>query len=148
MSRRPRLEDVNTWRRREKTGGFVLTVVRVTTYKYWVVGTLTNNLNEATFLAALINSIGSVGSTLGFVVSTMGFNYNGACGINHALFWLSMPGLAWVVFTKVTPTSHGTSLADLAASENGSAPEEVTDGRPQDAKTGPIIREERDGLVR
>lgn len=82
----------------------------VTTYKYWVFGTLTNNVNEAAYVAALINSVGSVGSTLGFVIGKMKFSLVGACAINLTLFFLSMPGLFWVVWTRVTETSHGTSL--------------------------------------
>ena len=86
----------------------------VTTYKYWIVGSLTNNVSETAFLSALINAVGSLGSTFGFVVSKMKFDYNGACALNLALFWLSMPSLAWVVYTKVHETSHGTSLTGIA----------------------------------
>lgn len=93
----------------------------MTTYQYWLAGTLTNNVNEATFLAALINSVGSVGSTFGFVVSAMKTNYNGACTINTTLFFLSMPSLAWVAFTRISTTSHGTSLTGLAELQNDSS---------------------------
>ncbi|KAK3897976.1 hypothetical protein C8A05DRAFT_47580 [Staphylotrichum tortipilum] len=68
----------------------------VTSYKYWLAGTLTNNVNEATYLAALINALGSVGSTFGFVITKMNFTLVGACAINLALFYISVPGLAWV----------------------------------------------------
>jgi hypothetical protein len=88
--------------------------ISVTTYKYWLVGSLTNNVNEATYLAALINALGSVGSTFGFVVSKMNFSLVGACAINLALFFISVPGLAWVAYTRVTETSVGTSLTGLA----------------------------------
>lgn len=84
--------------------------IRVTTYKYWIFGTLTNNVNEAAYVAALINSVGSVGSTMGFVIGKMNFSLVGACAINLVLFFVSMPGLFWVVWTQVTETSHGTSL--------------------------------------
>ncbi len=86
----------------------------MTSYKYWLAGTLTNNVNEATYLAALINALGSVGATFGFVVTKMNFSLVGACAINLALFYVSVPGLAWVAWTKVTETSVGTSLTGLA----------------------------------
>jgi len=73
-------------------------------------GSLTNSINEATFLAALINGVGSFGTTFGFVVSAMDFNYNGACALNLALFFLSVPGLIWVGFFQVSNTSHGSTL--------------------------------------
>lgn len=47
---------------------------------------------------------------MGFVISAKRFSLVGACAINFALFFLSMPGLFWVVWTRVTETSHGTSL--------------------------------------
>lgn len=78
---------------------------------FWLGGSLTNNLNETSFLAAVINSIGSVGSTFGFVVSAMDVDYNWACAINLILFFIALPPTAWVVFTQVTETSHGKSLA-------------------------------------
>ncbi|KAF4119337.1 Ion channel regulatory protein UNC-93 [Geosmithia morbida] len=85
----------------------------VTTYKYWLVGSLTNNVNEAAYLAALINAVGSIGSTFGFVVGLKNVPLVGACAINFALFFLSVPGVAWVAYTKVANTSHGTSLTGL-----------------------------------
>jgi hypothetical protein len=110
----------------------------VTTYQYWLAGTLTNNVNEATFLAALINSVGSVGSTFGFVVSAMKTNYNGACAIITTLFFLSMPSLAWVAFTRISTTSHGTSLTGLAELQNDSSsveePKEAMDVESRDEK--------------
>jgi hypothetical protein len=111
----------------------------VTTYKYWIAGTLTNNVNEATFLAALINSVGAVGSTFGFVVSAMKTNYNGACAINTALFFLAMPGVGWVAFTRISDTSHGTSLTGLAAVEpdnNDSSSLEDTKVATPDVESG------------
>lgn len=90
---------------------------------YWLVGSFSNDLHETSFLAAIMNSIGSVGSTFGFVVSAMHFGYNGACAINLILFFISLPGLAWVVFTKVAETTHGTNitgLTDSGTSESGS----------------------------
>ena len=86
---------------------------RVTTYMYWLAGSLSNNLNETTFLAAIINSVGSLGSTFGFVVSTEDVNYNGACAINLALFFLSLPSLIWVVFTQVTDTTHDLGFGEV-----------------------------------
>lgn len=65
-----------------------------------------------------MNSLGSVGSTFGFVVSAMNFSYNGACAINLILFFVSIPGLAWVVFTKVADTTHGKNLSGGAGSES------------------------------
>lgn len=117
---------------------------RVTTYKYWIVGSLTNNISEATFLSALINAVGSLGSTFGFVVSKMNFDYNGACALNFALFWLSMPGLAWVVYTKVHETSHGTSLtgiAKLQESPNDSSATDAPASESKDRKTSLTINE-------
>jgi hypothetical protein len=78
---------------------------------FWLIGSFSNDLNETSFLAAIINSIGSVGSTFGFVVSAENFDYNGACAINLALFFVSLPGLAWVTFNKVNETTHGTHLS-------------------------------------
>lgn len=91
---------------------------------FWLVGSFSNDLNETSFLAAIMNSVGSVGSTFGFVVSAMNFDYNGACALNLALFFISVPGLTWVVLTKVTESTHGTNLsgltrAELTASESG-----------------------------
>jgi hypothetical protein len=59
----------------------------------------------------LINGLGSVGSTFGFVVSQQKFSYNGACALNLGLFFLALPPLAWVVFTQVKETTHGTHLS-------------------------------------
>ncbi|KAK3319395.1 major facilitator superfamily domain-containing protein [Apodospora peruviana] len=123
----------------------------VTTYKYWIAGTLTNNVNEATFLAALINSVGAVGSTFGFVVSAMKTNYNGACAINTALFFLAMPGVAWVAFTRISETSHGTSLTGLVDGEkDGSSVEEVkreTDVESRDEKAVMVVGEREKGVL-
>ncbi|KAK5125720.1 hypothetical protein LTR85_011994 [Meristemomyces frigidus] len=79
----------------------------VTTYMFWLGGSLTNDLNETSMIAAIINSIGSVGSTFGFVVSAMDVDYNWACAINLILFFISVPPAAWVVYTKVKETTHG-----------------------------------------
>ena len=108
------------------------------TYMYWLAGSLTNNVNEATFLTALINSVGCIGSTMGFVISTMKFNYNGSCAINLALFLLSMPSLSWVAFTKVSNTSHGGSLTGLADTEAAADTSEVDIG---DAKIAGFVSE-------
>jgi hypothetical protein len=108
------------------------------TYMYWLAGSLTNNVNEATFLTALINSVGCVGSTMGFVISTMKFSYNGSCAINLALFVLSMPSLSWVAFTKVSDTSHGGSLTGLADADAAAYTSEVN---IVDAKTAGIVSE-------
>lgn len=108
------------------------------TYMYWLAGSLTNNVNEATFLTALINSVGCVGSTMGFVISTMKFNYNGSCAINLALFVLSMPSLSWVAFTKVSDTSHGGSLTGLVDADAAAYTSEVN---IVDAKHAGIVSE-------
>ena len=71
-------------------------------------------MNEATYLAALINGVGAVGSTFGFVVTKMNFSLVGACAINLVLFFISVPGLGWVAYTKITETSIGTSMTGLA----------------------------------
>ncbi|KAF2712173.1 MFS general substrate transporter [Pleomassaria siparia CBS 279.74] len=84
----------------------------VTTFMFWLGGSLTNNLNETSFLAAIINSVGSLGSTFGFVVSAMDVDYNWACAINLILFTVAVPPAAWVVFTKVTESSHGKLLVE------------------------------------
>jgi hypothetical protein len=77
-----------------------------------------------------MNSLGSVGSTFGFVVSAMNFSYNGACAINLILFVISIPGLAWVVFTKVADTTHGTNISgDVRFSGT-----ESEDGRAQETQ--------------
>ncbi|KAJ4313544.1 hypothetical protein N0V84_009362 [Fusarium piperis] len=110
----------------------------VMTYMYWLAGSLTNNVNEATFLTALINSVGCVGSTMGFVISTMKFSYNGSCAINLALFVLAMPSLSWVAFTKVSDTSHGGSLTGLADAD---AAAYTTKDNIVDAKTAGIVSE-------
>ncbi|TVY51376.1 UNC93-like protein [Lachnellula cervina] len=111
----------------------------VTTYMYWLVGSFSNDLNETSFLAAIMNSLGSVGSTFGFVVSAMDFNYNGACAINLALFFISLPGLAWVVFTKVSNTTHGTNLSggqSIGGSESDDRTVEWAEKLEPEAKTG------------
>ncbi|KAH8892193.1 MFS general substrate transporter [Thozetella sp. PMI_491] len=91
----------------------------VTTYMFWLTGSLTNNVSEMAFLAGLINSVGSLGSTFGFVVSAMDFNYNGACALNVAFFFASLPSLAWVVFARVTDSSHGKDLTVVYEVERG-----------------------------
>lgn len=106
---------------------------------YWLVGSFSNDLNETSFLAAIMNSLGSVGSTFGFVVSAMDFNYNGACAINLALFFISLPGLAWVVFTKVSNTTHGTNLSggqSIGGSESDDRTVEWAEKLEPEAKTG------------
>lgn len=97
----------------------------ITIFVYWLAGSLTNSANEGAFLAAFLNSIGSVGSTFGFVVSAMNFSLVGACAINLALFVLAVPGLAWVSFTRVTETSHGTSLTTLGGDDDEEASDTV-----------------------
>ncbi|KAN0102109.1 MFS general substrate transporter [Hyaloscypha variabilis] len=90
----------------------------ITTYMFWLVGSFSNDLNETSFLAAILNSIGSVGSTFGFVVSNQDVPYNYACAINLILFFIAVPPLAWVVFTKVTDSTHGTNLSGKVDSES------------------------------
>jgi hypothetical protein len=107
---------------------------------YWLVGSFSNDLNETSFLAAIMNSLGSVGSTFGFVVSAMDFSYNGACAINLILFFISLPGLAWVVFTQVADTTHGTNLSGGAhftasGSEDGQG-ESTTEKHSAEMKQG------------
>jgi hypothetical protein len=80
---------------------------------FWLVGSFSNDLNETSFLAGIMNSVGSVGSTFGFVVSTFDVPYNWACAINLILFFISIPPLAFVVFTRVTNSTHGTNLSGL-----------------------------------
>ncbi|KAF2805843.1 uncharacterized protein BDZ99DRAFT_510856 [Mytilinidion resinicola] len=79
----------------------------ITTYQYWLSGTLTNDLNETSFLAAVINTVGCVGSTFGFVVSALDVDYDAACAINTGLFFASIPSLAWVAFTQAACASDG-----------------------------------------
>lgn len=102
---------------------------------YWLTGSLTNNVNESALLTGIINSLGSVGSTFGFVVSAMDFNYDGACAINLALFILSLPGLYWVAFNRVTETSHGADLTvirEYTTKDSDSSIKEVTkDAAPE-----------------
>jgi hypothetical protein len=101
---------------------------------FWLGGSLTNNLNETSFLAAVINSVGSVGSTFGFVVSAMDVDYNWACAINLILFFISVPLTAWVVFTQVTESSHGKSLSGLGS-------ENVSDASVFEASAAsPVVR--------
>ena len=104
---------------------------RITTYLYWLSGTLTNDLNETSFLAAVINTIGCVGSTFGFVVSAEDVDYNAQCAINLALFFISMPPLAWVVFKRVTETSHELRLSEEVEQHNVGQIQEL----PADADT-------------
>jgi len=73
---------------------------------FWLVGSRSNDFNETSFLAAIINSVGSLGFTLGVAVSAMDFAYNGACAIIPVLFAVAVPPLAWVVFTQVDDTTH------------------------------------------
>lgn len=80
---------------------------------------LTNDVNELTFLSALINGIGAIGSTMGFVISAKKFNLVGACAINLTLFFLAMPGLFWVSHFKVMDTAHGTSLTNICEVDEG-----------------------------
>ena len=108
---------------------------RVTTYLYWLVGTFSNDLNETSFLTAIINSTGSVGSTFGFVVSALDVSYNWACAVNLILFFISVPPLAWVVFAKVTNSTHGTNLSSVSTfTGSESEDRDVSVEYKQDAK--------------
>ncbi|KAF2492575.1 MFS general substrate transporter [Lophium mytilinum] len=110
----------------------------ITTYQYWLSGTLTNDLNETSFLAAVINTVGCVGSTFGFVVSALDINYDAACAINTGLFFASIPSLAWVAFTQVRETSYSSDVVD----ESGSQSEGLDSHRLEKGSqvvTGPVL---------
>lgn len=118
------------------------------TYKYWIAASLTNNVNELTFLSALINGIGAIGSTMGFVISTMKFNLVGACAINLTLFFLATPGLFYVVYYKVQETSHGTSLTNLEdipedSDDQGSVSAGKIDGAEKDVHMESVVPKEK-----
>lgn len=83
-----------------------------------------------------MNSLGSVGSTFGFVVSAMNFSYNGACAINLILFVISIPGLAWVVFTKVADTTHGTNISGGARFSGAESEAQETEEDFAETKVG------------
>lgn len=107
----------------------------MTTYKYWIASSLTNDMSESALLAAVINGIGSLGSTFGFVVSVKNFSKIGACAINLVLFFVSTPFLAWVVYTKVSNTSHGISLTGRTVDFGGTSsssevPEKAAEKQP------------------
>lgn len=97
--------------------------VSVSVFLYWIGGSLTNSANEGALIAAFFNSIGCVGSTFGFVVSAKGFSLVGACAINFGLFFLAVPGLAWVSWSRVSETSHGIGLTSLATEDDDSGSE-------------------------
>ncbi|KAF2164835.1 hypothetical protein M409DRAFT_24740 [Zasmidium cellare ATCC 36951] len=92
----------------------------VSVFNYWLCGCLSNDLNETTMITALINSISCLGSTFAFVVSAVHVDYNWACGINLLLFGISLPGVAWVVFTQIMETTQSTFAkgAGLAVHES------------------------------
>ncbi|ERS98320.1 hypothetical protein HMPREF1624_05104 [Sporothrix schenckii ATCC 58251] len=114
-----------------------------TVYMYWLTGSLTNNVNESALLTGIINSLGSVGSTFGFVVSAMDFNYDGACAINLALFFLSLPGLSWVAFKKVTETSHGADLTAIGQDAAGGSNASLQDGSSNDGAQEAVVVSEK-----
>jgi hypothetical protein len=112
---------------------------------FWLVGSFSNDLNETSFLAAILNSIGSVGSTFGFVVSNQDVPYNYACAINLILFFIAVPPLAWVVFTKVTDSTHGTNLSGKVESESEDGEVYVEQNVAEESKGGlKVATRERD----
>lgn len=69
----------------------------------------------------------------------MNFSYNGACALNLGLFFISIPGLAWVVFTQVADTTHGTNLSggtQFASSESESGQEKESENHLRETKSG------------
>ncbi|CAK7234054.1 hypothetical protein SCUCBS95973_008804 [Sporothrix curviconia] len=114
-----------------------------TVYMYWLTGSLTNSVNESALLTGIINSLGSVGSTFGFVVSAMDFNYDGACALNLALFFLALPGLAWVAFSKVTETSHGADLTAIGQGGLGGSDPSLKDGSGNDVAQESVFINEK-----
>ncbi|RAO66024.1 uncharacterized protein BHQ10_002036 [Talaromyces amestolkiae] len=88
-----------------------------TTYLFWLVGTLTNDVNESALLGSIVGSTGCVGSALAFVVTVENFHLEGACSINLALFFLSVPSLFWVSFTQISSKTEG--LMTVNSEEGG-----------------------------
>lgn len=62
----------------------------------------------------------------------MNFSYNGACAINLVLFFISIPGLAWVVFTKVVDTTHSTDISGGARFSGSESKDSHTYSRGND----------------
>ena len=50
---------------------------------------------------------------MGFVVTAKHVDYNGACALNTALFFISFPFLAWTVFRHVTDTTAQSHFGKL-----------------------------------
>lgn len=88
-------------------------------------------MSESALLAAVINGIGSLGSTFGFVVSVKQFSKVGACAINLALFFISTPFLGRIVYTKVSNTSHGISLIKKADFEKATSSLEIPENNAE-----------------
>ncbi|KAK4494081.1 hypothetical protein PRZ48_014379 [Zasmidium cellare] len=107
---------------------------------------LSNDLNETAMITALINSISCLGSTFAFVVSALHVDYNWACGINLLLFGISLPGVAWVVFTQVTKTTQSAFAkgAGLAVYVSEDAASNVVTGRSAEEKDATLVVREID----
>ncbi|KAI0460721.1 hypothetical protein LJB42_002437, partial [Komagataella kurtzmanii] len=68
------------------------------TFVYWVVGTLSNKVNELSLLGGIVNGIGSLGSALAFAVSAKKASGIAQCAINAGLFFFSLPFFSVVVW--------------------------------------------------
>jgi len=106
---------------------------------FWLVGSFSNDLNETSFLTVIMNSIRSMRSTFGFVVSAMDVQYKWACGHNLILFTVAVPPLTWIVFLKVTNFTHGTKWSGLKnqAETSDDAEDEVYPEEKVVEATGP-----------
>lgn len=67
----------------------------------------------------------------------MRFNYNGACALNTALFFLSFPGVAWVVYKHVTDTTIQSQFGVEKEIAQPTSEEGSDDGRDE---KGPVAK--------
>lgn len=91
------------------------------TYVYWIVGGLSDNVNELSLLSGVINGIGSVGSAMAFCISAKKVNPVAQCAINLGLYFLSVPTsliVAWEINDKEAIFARKLHLVDLQYSDS------------------------------
>ncbi|CDK28008.1 unnamed protein product [Kuraishia capsulata CBS 1993] len=63
----------------------------VNTLLYWVVGGLSDNVNQLSILSGVINGVGSLGSAMAFVMSAKNVSLVAQCAVNVGLYFFGVP---------------------------------------------------------
>jgi hypothetical protein len=82
-----------------------------------------------------LNGGACLGSTFGFVISVEEFSPVGQISIILAIYLISVPPTAWVVFTQVKETAHGTHLS---GDKNYEQSDVTVTSDPEDFQQGTI----------